>query len=191
MSLFLPQPRTPLFLLLLLAWFLSFHLSLPLISLTPVFHCARAARLKAFCRIPSISKQGPEGSYQASVAFLQKRCQQLGLRTQVFEAAKGKPLLIATLPGSDLSLPSICLNSHYDVVPAYPDKWTHPPFAAVEDAKGDIYARGIQVGETDPATTYRSSLVDLFMLWCFCFLHGFFVVGEVLKLLLVGFVHRT
>lgn len=57
----------------------------------------------------------------------------------------GKPILIASWPGSDPSLPSILLNSHYDVVPADADKWSHPPFEAyMDDKTGDIFARGAQ-----------------------------------------------
>lgn len=36
------------------------------------------------------------------------------------------------------------LNSHMDVVPAYPEFWAHPPFAAEMDENGNIYARGAQ-----------------------------------------------
>ena len=36
------------------------------------------------------------------------------------------------------------LNSHTDVVPVFEEFWTHDPFAAVMDDKGDIYARGSQ-----------------------------------------------
>ncbi|CAN0915297.1 ACY1, partial [Linum grandiflorum] len=55
-----------------------------------------------------------------------------------------KPVLIVTWAGSDPSLPSILLNSHLDSVPAEPSKWTHPPFSAVRDQDGRIFARGAQ-----------------------------------------------
>lgn len=46
--------------------------------------------------------------------------------------------------GSQPELPSIMLNSHMDVVPAYDEFWTYPPFAAEMDENGNIYARGAQ-----------------------------------------------
>lgn len=36
------------------------------------------------------------------------------------------------------------LNSHTDVVPVFPENWTHPPFGAEIDAEGKIFARGAQ-----------------------------------------------
>lgn len=49
-----------------------------------------------------------------------------------------------TLPGTDTSLKSILLVSHTDVVPVDETKWNHPPFDAVKDENGNIYARGTQ-----------------------------------------------
>lgn len=46
--------------------------------------------------------------------------------------------------GEQPTLPAIMLNSHMDVVPAYPEQWSHPPFAAHIDENGRIYARGSQ-----------------------------------------------
>jgi acetylornithine deacetylase/succinyl-diaminopimelate desuccinylase-like protein len=49
----------------------------------------------------------------------------------------------ATVTGTDASLPSILLNSHFDVVPAVMDKWSVDPWAAIEK-DGWIYGRGTQ-----------------------------------------------
>lgn len=46
--------------------------------------------------------------------------------------------------GLQPNLPSIMLNSHMDVVPVFPESWTHPPFAAHIDENGRIFARGAQ-----------------------------------------------
>lgn len=56
---------------------------------------------------------------------------------------ENKPVLIATLLGENPALPSVVLNSHYDVVPAMPDQWTVDPWAATE-IDGKIYGRGAQ-----------------------------------------------
>jgi len=49
-----------------------------------------------------------------------------------------------TLMGEDPSLPSVLLYSHMDVVPTFPEHWTHPPYAAHKDAEGNIWGRGTQ-----------------------------------------------
>lgn len=54
------------------------------------------------------------------------------------------PVVVITWTGLVPDLPSILLNSHMDVVPVYPEEWSHPPFAAEIDEKGRIYARGTQ-----------------------------------------------
>ena len=61
----------------------------------------------------------------------------------VYEYVSGFPVFVLSLPGSNPSLPSILLNSHYDVVPVMAEYWTHPAFEApVID--GNIIARGAQ-----------------------------------------------
>ncbi|CAN6214628.1 unnamed protein product [Urochloa humidicola] len=89
----------------------------------------------------------PSPDYAGAAAFLLPYAESLGLRTTTlhFTPCKTKPLLLLTWPGSDPSLPSVLLNSHTDSVPAEPERWTHPPFAAHRDAAtGRIYARGAQ-----------------------------------------------
>lgn len=54
------------------------------------------------------------------------------------------PVVVITLNGTDPSLPSIVFNSHMDVVPAYEEFWSYPPFGAEMDSNGNIYARGAQ-----------------------------------------------
>ena len=54
--------------------------------------------------------------------------------------------MIMTVEGENPQLPSIMLNSHTDVVPAYTEHWECDPFAAVKKENGDIVARGTQVG---------------------------------------------
>ena len=49
-----------------------------------------------------------------------------------------------TLNGSDASIKSILLSSHYDVVPVSSEFWESDPFAAEMRPNGDIVARGAQ-----------------------------------------------
>lgn len=52
--------------------------------------------------------------------------------------------MIISWEGTDPAATSIILNSHMDVVPVYPERWTYPPFSAHMDGEGRIYARGSQ-----------------------------------------------
>lgn len=54
------------------------------------------------------------------------------------------PVVVITWLGIDPNQSSIMLNSHMDVVPAFKDYWSHPPFGAEIDSDGRIYARGAQ-----------------------------------------------
>lgn len=79
------------------------------------------------------------------VAFLKKQAQQLDLPIELhYPSDERKPVAIITWLGTDISLPSILLNSHMDVVPVFEQHWTHPPFEAEIDENGNIYGRGTQ-----------------------------------------------
>jgi len=76
--------------------------------------------------------------------FLKEQAAVLGLPYKIMSCVEGKPFFIMTWQGTNPSLPAVLLNSHTDVVPVFPEHWTHEPFAAVKDEKGDIYGRGTQ-----------------------------------------------
>lgn len=63
---------------------------------------------------------------------------------RVIEVNPRKPIVIITWEGTAPEQKSIILNSHMDVVPVYPERWTHAPFGAEMDHEGRIYARGAQ-----------------------------------------------
>lgn len=102
---------------------------------------AQIERFQHYLRIPTAH---PYPDYTGAVSFLSAQARSIGLETLTLEFTPGKPLLLLSWPGSDLSLPSILLNSHLDSVPAEPSHWIHPPFSAHRDADGRIYARGSQ-----------------------------------------------
>lgn len=68
----------------------------------------------------------------------------MGLPVTLCFPTPKKPVVVITWEGTEPKLPSILLNSHMDVVPVFPEKWTHDPFGAEKDANGNIYARGAQ-----------------------------------------------
>mmetsp|Transcript_26745 Transcript_26745/g.74772 ORF Transcript_26745/g.74772 Transcript_26745/m.74772 type:complete len:439 (+) Transcript_26745:64-1380(+) len=100
-----------------------------------------------FLRIETVSFTGVEsGAYEEASQFLQKHCKSIGLQNvRAIPVVEGKPIVIATWPGSDSSLGAILLNSHYDVVPAVLESWHCEPFKAIRERDtGRIYARGTQ-----------------------------------------------
>jgi len=106
---------------------------------------ARVARFQRLLRMKTIANQGPvNGANAEAVAFLREVGEAMGLRAQVLTYTPNQPILLLTLEGSDPSLSSILLNSHYDVVPVMQDKWHCDPFAAEVTQDGKIYARGSQ-----------------------------------------------
>jgi len=84
-------------------------------------------------------------SIEPCVEFLRRQAKQIDLPLKVFYPANDKnPVVILTWKGLQPELPSILLNSHMDVVPVFPENWTHPPFGADIDEEGRIFARGTQ-----------------------------------------------
>jgi aminoacylase len=100
---------------------------------------------KTFLSFKTVSADGPRnGEYARAVSFLENVAKSLGLDTKIYELVKNKPILLCSYQGTDPSLKSILLNSHYDVVPAVNEMWHTDPFVPVEEANGDIYGRGAQ-----------------------------------------------
>ncbi|EDX14016.1 aminoacylase-1 [Drosophila simulans] len=95
-----------------------------------------------YLRIPSVH---PDVDYTACVEFLKRQASNLNLPVDVVHpVVPSKPVVIMKWLGQQPELKSIILNSHMDVVPVFPEKWTHEPFGAHIDAQGRIYARGSQ-----------------------------------------------
>lgn len=64
-----------------------------------------------------------------------------GVDYQLYEAAPGRTSLVARIPGSDPTAPSLCLNGHTDVVPVNPAGWSQDPFGG-ELIDGEVWGRG-------------------------------------------------
>ncbi|BFF91988.1 aminoacylase-1-like [Drosophila madeirensis] len=97
---------------------------------------------REYLRIPTVH---PNVDYIGCVEFLKRQAAGLGLPVDVVYPVNEKnPVVIMKWLGSQPELPSIILNSHTDVVPVFPEKWTHEPFSADLDAEGRIFARGSQ-----------------------------------------------
>ncbi|EDV95051.1 aminoacylase-1 [Drosophila grimshawi] len=97
---------------------------------------------REYLRIPTVH---PNIDYTDCVAFLKRQAASLDLLVDVeYPVNKDNPVVIMKWLGKQPKLPGIVLNSHTDVVPVFPEKWSHDPFSADMDDEGRIYARGTQ-----------------------------------------------
>ncbi|XP_016941818.2 aminoacylase-1 [Drosophila suzukii] len=97
---------------------------------------------REYLRIPSVH---PNPNYAPCVEFLKRQAKDLDLPIKVYYPFdKQNPVVVLTWEGTEKEWPSILLNSHMDVVPVFPESWTHPPFGADIDEDGRIFARGSQ-----------------------------------------------
>ncbi|EDV95053.1 aminoacylase-1A [Drosophila grimshawi] len=97
---------------------------------------------REYLRMPTMH---PNVDYTACVEFLKRQAASLELPVDVlYPANESNPVVVMKWLGKQPELPSIILNSHTDVVPVFPDKWTHEPFSADMDDEGRIFARGSQ-----------------------------------------------
>jgi len=97
-------------------------------------------------------------SIEPCVEFLRRQAKQIDLPLKVFYPANDKnPVVILTWKGLQPELPSILLNSHMDVVPVFPENWTHPPFGADIDEEGRI-SRSLDFRPSDIFKRFRKFL---------------------------------
>jgi len=97
--------------------------------------------LRDLIRIPSVNPPDPPGAELDAARYLARVLEDAGLRPEVFEPVPGRGSVVARLRGDGTGGDPLLLLSHLDVVPANPDGWTHPPFAA-DVADGYVWGRG-------------------------------------------------
>ncbi|CAI7988732.1 Aminoacylase-1 [Geodia barretti] len=100
---------------------------------------------REYIRIPSISRgDNYLQHYAEAVKFIQTVADDIGLPHELIEVTPANKIVLITVEGTHPELKSVLLNSHYDVVPVFPDCWKYDAFAAHKDENGDIYGRGTQ-----------------------------------------------
>jgi acetylornithine deacetylase/succinyl-diaminopimelate desuccinylase-like protein len=92
---------------------------------------------KALLRLDTTN---PPGDERKAADYLASVLAKEGIEHRIFESKPGRASLVARVRGNGKRAP-LLLNGHLDVVPADPERWTHPPFGAVE-ADGCIWGRG-------------------------------------------------
>ncbi|HVR44196.1 MAG TPA: M20/M25/M40 family metallo-hydrolase [Thermoanaerobaculia bacterium] len=87
-----------------------------------------------------IDTSNPPGNELAGAEFLARELREAGIEAEIIESAPGRANLHARIPGRRRG-EGLLLLHHIDVVPAGPEGWTVPPFAA--DVKRNmVWGRG-------------------------------------------------
>jgi acetylornithine deacetylase/succinyl-diaminopimelate desuccinylase-like protein len=94
-------------------------------------------RLTEYVRIDTTN---PPGNESRAVEWLAQIFKAEGIEYQTGESAPGRGSIVARLRGHGHE-PALVLLSHIDVVPASPEFWSVPPFAA-EQRDGFLWGRG-------------------------------------------------
>jgi acetylornithine deacetylase/succinyl-diaminopimelate desuccinylase-like protein len=101
---------------------------------------ASAEALRCLSDLLKIDTSNPPGNERPAADYLAAVLAREGIPHQRLESAPGRTSVVARLTGSGSKAP-LLLSGHLDVVPAEPEHWRHPPFAAVE-ADGYLWGRG-------------------------------------------------
>ena len=96
--------------------------------------------LKALLRIDTTN---PPGNERPAADYIAGVLDREGIDYEIIESEPGRASLVARVAGNGDKGPML-LNGHLDVVPADPEHWDHPPFAA-EEADGCIWGRGAEI----------------------------------------------
>lgn len=116
----------------------------PLVAGLTADDAGAVQRFVDLVRVDTVSGAGvSSGSYAIICALLSEHCRQAGLSVERHEVVPGKPIVVATWPGTSPDLPSLLLTGHYDVVPVDSDRWSCDPFGGVI-RDGFLYGRGTQ-----------------------------------------------
>ena len=94
--------------------------------------------LQAYVRIDT---SNPPGDVTKAADFLIEILKREGIDVKRYESGPGRSIVLARLKGNGTGGKAILLESHMDVVPTDPSRWTHDPFGA-EIADGKMWGRG-------------------------------------------------
>ena len=88
-----------------------------------------------------IDTSNPTHPERPAAEWVAAKLDELGIDSQLIEAAPGRTSTIARIEGSDPGRAPLLIHAHLDVVPAEPSEWTVHPFAG-EIQDGYLWGRG-------------------------------------------------
>jgi len=107
----------------------------------PDWPAVESEAIQTLQRYVRINTSNPPGDVTKAADFLAALLAREGIAVTRYESGPGRSILLARLKGDGSGGKAILLESHMDVVPTDPARWTKDPFAA-EMADGRIWGRG-------------------------------------------------
>src|SRR4051794_10047459 len=99
-----------------------------------------------------INTSNPTHAERPAAEWVAEKLDEVGIESQIIEAAPGRASTIARIEGSELSRKPLLIHGHLDVVPADPAEWSVDPFAG-EVRDGYVWGRGaIDMKDMDAMT---------------------------------------
>jgi acetylornithine deacetylase/succinyl-diaminopimelate desuccinylase-like protein len=93
-------------------------------------------------RIESVNFGDSSGPGERRIAeFVAGKLAEVGLDGEIIESDPGRASVVSRIEGADSSRGALLIHGHLDVVPAFAEEWSRPPFAA-EIAENCIWGRG-------------------------------------------------
>lgn len=113
----------------------------PAAAQSPDWQALEAEALKTLQGYVRINTSNPPGDVSKAADYLSDLLKREGIEVKRYESAPGRSIVLARLKGSGTGGKAILLESHMDVVPTDPARWTKDPFGA-EIADGKMWGRG-------------------------------------------------
>jgi acetylornithine deacetylase/succinyl-diaminopimelate desuccinylase-like protein len=88
-----------------------------------------------------INTSNPTHPERPAAEWVAERLDEVGLQSQIIEAAPGRASLVSRIDGADRDRAPLLIHCHLDVVPARADEWSVDPFAG-EVRDGYVWGRG-------------------------------------------------
>jgi acetylornithine deacetylase/succinyl-diaminopimelate desuccinylase-like protein len=126
---------------------------------TPDWHTIEGEAVRTLQGYIRINTSNPPGDVTKAADYLQELLKKEGVAVTRFESAPGRSILLARLKGDGTGGKPILLESHMDVVPTDPSRWSQDPFGA-EIADGKIWGRGA-IDMKGIGTTYLYAFLEL------------------------------
>src|SRR6185312_14752499 len=88
-----------------------------------------------------INTSNPTHPERPAAEWVAHKLDEVGIASEIIEAAPGRESTIARIEGSDSSRPPLLIHGHLDVVPADAGEWSVDPFAG-EVQDDYVWGRG-------------------------------------------------
>ncbi len=126
---------------------------------TPDWKAVETDALKTLQGYVRINTSNPPGDVSKAADYLQDILKREGIDVTRYESGPGRSILLARLKGDGTGGKAILLESHMDVVPTDPARWSRDPFGA-EIADGKMWGRGT-IDMKGIGTTYLYAFLEL------------------------------